>query len=99
MQSFPYYLANAPESPNTDLTVTDKYSGEAAYRVALADAAAIERAIGAAADAAAPMRRMPPYARQAVLDHCVRAFTARADELARSLCVDPGRTWRGFPAD
>ena len=94
MQSFPYYLANAPESPNTDLTVTDKYSGEAAYRVALADAAAIERAIGAAADAAAPMRRMPPYARQAVLDHCVRAFTARADELARSLCVEAGKPIR-----
>jgi len=61
MASFPYYLANRPEQPNTDLEVTDKYSGEIAYRVAMADVAAIDRAIGAAVDAAEPMRRMAPY--------------------------------------
>ena len=26
--SYPYYLANQPQKPNTDLEVTDKYSGE-----------------------------------------------------------------------
>jgi acyl-CoA reductase-like NAD-dependent aldehyde dehydrogenase len=91
MTSFPYYLANRPESPNTDLEVTDKYSGEVAYRVAMADVAAIDRAIGAAADAAAPMRRMAPYERQNVLNHCVTRFQARFDELALSLCIEAGK--------
>jgi acyl-CoA reductase-like NAD-dependent aldehyde dehydrogenase len=91
MTSFPYYLANRPESPNTDLEVTDKYSGEVAYRVALADVSAIDRAIGAAVDAAEPMRRMAPYERQDVLNHCVTRFQARFDELALSLCVEAGK--------
>ena len=40
--SYPYYLANRPELPNLDLEVTDKYTGEVATRVAMADAKAIE---------------------------------------------------------
>jgi len=71
--------------------VTDKYSGEVAYRVAMADVAAIDRAIGAAADAAEPMRRMAPYERQNVLNHCVARFQARFDELALSLCIEAGK--------
>ena len=43
--SYPYYLNNRPEQPNTDLEVIDKYSGEVATRVALADAAAIDAGI------------------------------------------------------
>ncbi len=92
--SFPHYVANIPESPNTDLEVTDKYSGEVAYRVALADAETIDRAIGAAVEATEPMRRMAPYERQAVLTHCVRSFEARADELAMSLCIEAGKPIR-----
>ena len=57
-ESYPYYLANRPVLPNTDLEVIDKYSGGVATRVAVADAKAIDRAIAAAADAAEPMARM-----------------------------------------
>ena len=74
-ETYPYYLANRAVSPNADLAVTDKYTGEVATRVAMADEAAIDAAIGAAARAAEPMRRMPAHARQAVLNHCVRRFT------------------------
>ena len=42
-ETYPYYLANKPVSPNADLEVTDKYTGEVATRVAMADAAAIDR--------------------------------------------------------
>ncbi|MBV8628199.1 MAG: aldehyde dehydrogenase, partial [Paraburkholderia sp.] len=49
-KSYPYYLANEPVAANTDLEVIDKFSGEVATRVALADAAAIDKAIGAAVD-------------------------------------------------
>jgi len=90
-KSYPYYLANRAQSPNADLVVTDKYTGEPATKVAMADAAAIDQAIAAAVQAAEPMRRMAPYERQAVLTHCVERFTERAEELAYSLCVEAGK--------
>ncbi len=89
--SYPYYLANEARQPNTDLAVTDKYSGEVATRVALADTPAIEAAIAAAVTAAAPMRRLPPYDRQNALNHCVRRFHERQDELALALCIEAGK--------
>ena len=38
-ESYPFYLANRPEAPNQDLEVVDKYTGEVATRVAMADPA------------------------------------------------------------
>lgn len=90
-ETYPYYLANVAQAPNAGLAVVDKYSGKLATRVALADEAAIDQAIGAAAAAAEPMRRMKPYQRQAVLNHCVMRFTERAEELAVSLCIEAGK--------
>lgn len=89
--TWPLFVANSARVPNTDLVVCDKYDGSVAARVAQADAAIIEEAIAAAAEAAAPMRRMKAYQRQAVLNHCVRRFEARFDELAFSLCVEAGK--------
>lgn len=89
--SYPFYLANQPESPNTDLEVTDKYTGKVATKVAMASAADIDRAIQAAVEATEPMRLMAPYERQAVLNHCVDRFTQRADELADALCIEAGK--------
>jgi acyl-CoA reductase-like NAD-dependent aldehyde dehydrogenase len=93
-QRYPYYLANAPQQPNADLEVTDKFSGDVATRVALADEATIDRAIAAAVDATEPMREMRPYERQAVLEHCVGRFRERADELAMALCIEAGKPIR-----
>ena len=90
-ESYPYYVANKAEQPNTDLVVTDKFTGEAATRVALADPAAIDRAIAAAVDATEPMRKMPSHARQKALDHCVARFTERSEELAMALCIEAGK--------
>jgi hypothetical protein len=36
--TYPLYLANEAQQPNTDLVVTDKYTGKPATKVALADA-------------------------------------------------------------
>ena len=36
-ERYPYWLAGRPEQPNADLVVTDKFTGEPATRVALAD--------------------------------------------------------------
>jgi len=89
--SYPYYLANEAAAPNQDLIVHDKYSGEPATRVALADADAIDRAIAAAAAAAEPMRKLPAYKRQAILNHCVTRFQERFEELAQALCIEAGK--------
>ena len=88
---YPLYLANEALQPNTDLAVTDKFTGEVATRVALADAAMIDKAIGAAVKAAQPMARMASYERRNVLQHCVDRFIARKDELAYALCIEAGK--------
>lgn len=88
---YPLYLNNVAQQPNTDLAVTDKFTGEVAFRVAQADAATIDAAIAGAVRAAEPMARMASYERQAVLNHCVARFTERFDELAYALCVEAGK--------
>ena len=88
---YPFYLANAPQQPNANLPVQDKYSGEVATRVALADAATIEKAIAAAAQAAAPMAALKPYQRRAALEHCIARLAERKEELAFALCAEAGK--------
>jgi acyl-CoA reductase-like NAD-dependent aldehyde dehydrogenase len=92
--TYPLYVANVPEQPNADLVVTDKFTGKLATRVAMADAATIDRGIAAAVAAAEPMARMASFERQAVLAHCVKRFTERADELAQALCIEAGKPIR-----
>ena len=92
--SYPYYLANKPVAANTDLVVLDKYSGERATVVALADAAVIEQAIAAAHAARPAMAAFPPDARRDVLEHCVRRFEERHEELALALCIEAGKPIR-----
>jgi acyl-CoA reductase-like NAD-dependent aldehyde dehydrogenase len=93
-ETYPYYLANKPTAPNADLEVVDKYTGEVATRVALAGEDAIREAFTRAQGAVEEMRRMHAYERHAVLDHCVRRFTERRDELATALCVEAGKPIR-----
>ncbi|WP_372832343.1 aldehyde dehydrogenase family protein [Pontibacterium sp.] len=89
--TYPYFIANKPEAPNQDLAVYDKFSGELATQVAMADANAIDRAIAAADAAAEPMRKMPAYKRQDVLNYCVKRFEERFEELAEALCIEAGK--------
>ena len=89
--TYPLYLNNEAKQPNTDLEVTDKFTGQVAFRVAQADAATIDAGIAGAVAAAGPMARMASYERQAVLDHCVKRFRERFDELAYALCVEAGK--------
>ncbi|MFQ5495909.1 MAG: aldehyde dehydrogenase family protein [Phycisphaerae bacterium] len=92
--TYPYYLANRPVEANTDLVVTNKYTGDPACRVALADGSVIDRAIAAAVAAFPPTRRMPAFKRRDVLDHVVRRVTERYDELAEALCIEAGKPIR-----
>ncbi|HEX4182564.1 MAG TPA: aldehyde dehydrogenase family protein [Caulobacteraceae bacterium] len=92
--SYPLYLANEAKSPNQDLAVTDKYTGEVATRVAQADASTIDEGIAWVVKAAEPMAEMAAYERQAVLNHCVKRFQERFDELALALCIEAGKPIR-----
>jgi acyl-CoA reductase-like NAD-dependent aldehyde dehydrogenase len=90
-ESYPYYLANKPVFANTDLEVTDKYSGEVVTRVAMAGENAIREAFDKAEAARAAMQELSAYRRQEVLNHCVRRFTERQEELAMALCIEAGK--------
>ena len=89
--TYPLYLNNKAQQPNTDLEVTDKYTGEVAFRTALASPEIIDEAIVGAVKATEPMARLASYERKAVLDHCVSRFEERFDELAYALCVEAGK--------
>lgn len=88
---YPLYLNNKAVQPNTDLEVTDKYTGEVAFRTALATPDVIEEAIAGAVRAAEPIARLASFEKQDVLMHCVRRFKERSEELAYALCVEAGK--------
>jgi acyl-CoA reductase-like NAD-dependent aldehyde dehydrogenase len=88
---YPLYLNNKAAQPNTDLAVTDKFTGEVAFRTALATPDVIDEAIAGACRAAEPMARLASYEKQDVLNHCVARFRERFDELAYALCVEAGK--------
>ncbi|WP_028292668.1 aldehyde dehydrogenase family protein [Oceanobacter kriegii] len=89
--SYPYYLANEAVSPNQELEVKNKYTGEVATRVAMADVDAIDQAIQAAVEATEACRKMPAYKRQEIIYHCVRRFEERFEEIAQALCMEAGK--------
>ncbi len=91
LSSYPLYLSNRPVAANTDLVVTNKYTGETATRVALADAETILRAISAATSAQEQCRNMPAFARAAILNHAVTRMRERFEELAEALTVEAGK--------
>ena len=88
---YPLYLNNKAVQPNTDLKVIDKFTGEIAFRTALATPDVIDEAIAGAVRAAEPMARLASYEKQDVLNHCVARFKERFDELAYALCVEAGK--------
>jgi len=90
-ESCPFYLANKPEQPNTDLNVYDKYTAEVATKVAMASPEHIDQAIAAAVKSQPALNAMPAYERQAILHHCVQRFTKRSEELAEALCIEAGK--------
>lgn len=89
--TYPLYLNNKAVQPNTDLEVTDKYTGKVAFRTALATPDVIEEAIAGAVRATEPMARLASYEKQDVLMHCVSRFKERFDELAYALCIEAGK--------
>lgn len=90
-KAYPYYLANKAVYANQDLVVTNKYTGDAATTVAMAQADVIDKAIAAAEKSQEALNAMKPYERQNVLNHCVKRFEERFEELAYALCIEAGK--------
>ena len=88
---YPLYLNNKAVQPNTDLEVIYKFTGEIAFRTALATPDVIDEAIAGAVRAAEPMARLASFEKRDVLAHCVTRFQERFDELAYALCVEAGK--------
>ena len=78
--TYPLYLNNKAAQPNTDLAVTDKFTGEVAFRTALASPEIIDEAIAGAVRAAEPMARLASYERQAVLQQEVEFSVVYSDD-------------------
>ena len=91
---YPYYLGNKPIQANTDLPVTNKYTGETVTRVARADGNTIDKAISLAVQAARPMRELPSYKKQEILYQIVAKIQQRQDELAQVLAIEAGKPIR-----
>jgi acyl-CoA reductase-like NAD-dependent aldehyde dehydrogenase len=91
---YPLYLAGQPYDSGAALVVTAKYTGEPATRVAQAGPDEIARAVDAAVAAAGPMRALPGYARQRVLEHVARRLDERTAEFAEVLAVEAGKPLR-----
>ena len=69
----------------------DKFTGKRATRVGFADAALGRKAIVAAHKARGAMADFAPDKRRDVLEHCVRRFGERQEELALALCIEAGK--------
>ncbi len=80
---YPLYVGNAPRRTESQLAVTDKFSGEIATHVSLADPKIIDEAIGLAVTAAKPMAKLYAYERQAILNHCVKQAINNREPLHR----------------
>jgi acyl-CoA reductase-like NAD-dependent aldehyde dehydrogenase len=93
-ETYPLFLGGRAVQANFDLPVYDKFSGTEAARVALADPGTLDAAIAAAAGTTRAMAALPVYRRQAALEHCIRRFEERAEELAQVLCVEAGKPIR-----
>ncbi len=88
----PYYVAGRAQTSPASLHVLDKNSGSEAAIVCVPAAEAVDRAIAAAASATEPMRYMAAHKRHDALVHVARKLRERADEIAKVLVTEVGKT-------
>src|SRR3546814_14922531 len=84
---FPLYLNNKAVQPNTDLAVTDKFTGAVAFRTALATPDVIDAAKASPGRAHAPMARRPSDEKRELPGRCVGRFL----EILEQQTSPPGR--------
>ncbi len=88
----PFYLAGRFETSNATLTVTHPFDGSVVDTVALAGKPEIDLALQMATKSLEETRRMEPFERKEVLDHIARRLMERAEEFAKALTLENGKT-------
>ncbi len=88
---YPLYCAGQAISTTQKIPVYDKYTGEKACTVSMANADIIEQAISAADAATQAVAATASWQRKATLDHCCKRFEERFEELAQALCIEAGK--------
>ncbi|MCO5558689.1 hypothetical protein L7F22_012275 [Adiantum nelumboides] len=92
--TYPFYIANKPLYPNSDLDIKNKYTGEVFARCALATPQDIDTAIEAAEKAFPAVAAMASFERKQVLEKVVAEVTRRFEEFAVALCLEAGKPIR-----
>ncbi|WP_067972382.1 aldehyde dehydrogenase family protein [Nocardiopsis trehalosi] len=95
MSTRPFWLAGNAATGDSELVVTNPYTGETAGTVAVPSVEQIEEAV-AAADAAAPIvAALPAHVRAEALAHVSRRLAERTDEIAGLITAESGKpiTW------
>lgn len=80
-------------------TLNPSKPSEVVARVALADQAAVDRAVAAALRAYGPWRRVTPVERSAALERIADVLEARRFEFSALQSLEAGKTWREADAD
>ena len=78
----------------TTLQVLDKYSGATIGEVAIADAAAVDRAVARARDAFPAWSATPAHKRSAILRRAAEIIDARKDDIAALIAREAGKAWK-----
>ncbi len=96
-----YPLMLQVEALTTDqwLEVDHKYTQDVYARVALADAATIEKAIDSAVKSSAAMAALEPFQKQKILLHCVKRFNEMRAELTEILIAEGGKPCKAAAAE
>jgi acyl-CoA reductase-like NAD-dependent aldehyde dehydrogenase len=78
----------------TTLRVTDKYTGETIGELPIADAAAVDRAVGLARDAFGAWSSTPAHKRSAILRRAAELIETRKQEIATLIAREAGKAWK-----
>ncbi|WP_017571894.1 aldehyde dehydrogenase family protein [Nocardiopsis halotolerans] len=94
MSTRPFWLAGTAATGDTEITVVNPYTGEAAGTVSVPTAEQIEEAVAAAHAVAAEAAALPAHVRADALDHISRRIGERSEEIAQTITAESGKPIR-----
>ena len=101
MSTCPFWLAGNAATGDSELMVTNPYTGEVTGTVAVPSTAQIEEAVAAADTVARRAAELPAHARAEALTHTARRIAERKDELAATITAESGKpiVWANSEVD
>lgn len=91
MTTHPFWLAGTAATGDTEMTVLNPYTGEAAGTVSVPTPEQVEEAVAAAHAVAAEAAALPAHVRASALDHIQRRIGERAEEIAQVITAESGK--------